>query len=87
MPDIYQLRLVLRDINQPADLAPASGSKRYFHRAAFCRDPDRDGLWSDTGLHRFVIHGQGYEIARPDRIAFADDQHQVTIATGLAGRR
>src|SRR6266542_3667096 len=36
--------------------------------------------WSDTHLHRFVIHGKDYGSSRIGGIGFSDDSHQVRLA-------
>jgi hypothetical protein len=36
--------------------------------------------WSDSHLHRFVIHGKSYGIAYAGGMRFADDPHQVRLA-------
>ena len=36
--------------------------------------------WSDSHLHRFVIHGKSYGIAYAGGMTFADDPHQVRLA-------
>ncbi len=36
--------------------------------------------WSDSHLHRFVIHGKSYGIAYPGGMSFADAPHQVRLA-------
>ena len=33
--------------------------------------------WTDTHLHRFVIHGKDYGIARRGGLSFADDRPQI----------
>ena len=35
--------------------------------------------WSDSHLHRFVIHGKAYGIAQPGGIGFADDPRQIRL--------
>jgi hypothetical protein len=35
--------------------------------------------WTDSHLHRFVIHGKEYGIAQPCGIFFADDPQQVRL--------
>jgi hypothetical protein len=77
MSIIYQLRLVLCDI-----------SPLIWRRLLVRSDTSIARLhaviqavlgWSDTSLHRFVIHGKGYGIARLDGIGFADDPHRVCL--------
>jgi hypothetical protein len=36
--------------------------------------------WSDSHLHRFVIHGKAYGIAQSGGISFADDPRQVRLS-------
>jgi Plasmid pRiA4b ORF-3-like protein len=36
--------------------------------------------WSDSHLHRFVIHGKSYGIAYPGGMSFADNPDQVRLA-------
>jgi len=35
--------------------------------------------WTDSHLHRFVIHGKAYGIAQPGGIGFADNPQQVRL--------
>src|SRR3712207_2265271 len=35
--------------------------------------------WTDSHLHRFVIHGKDYGLAYLGGISFADDPHQVCL--------
>jgi Plasmid pRiA4b ORF-3-like protein len=35
--------------------------------------------WTDSHLHRFVIHGKSYGSAYPGGMTFADDPHQVRL--------
>src|SRR5215210_1682256 len=36
--------------------------------------------WTDEHLHRFVIHGRAYGVARLGGISFRDDPHRVHLA-------
>lgn len=36
--------------------------------------------WDDTHLHRFVLHGNEYDIAQPGGIGFDHDPTQLTLA-------
>lgn len=78
MPDIYQLRLVLRDISPliwRRLLVRSNTSIAQLHAMI-----QTAMGWSDSHLHRFVIHGKGYGVARLDGIGFADDPHRVRLA-------
>ncbi len=37
--------------------------------------------WEDAHLHRFVIHGKEYGVAKPGGIWFTDDPQQVPLYT------
>ena len=77
MPDLYQLRVVLRDV-----------SPLIWRRLLVQRDISIAGFhdvlqaamgWSDTHLHRFRIHGKAYGLARCGGISFVDDPCEVRL--------
>jgi hypothetical protein len=78
MPDLYQLRVVLRNV-----------SPLIWRRLLVRTDTNIAQLhavlqtamgWSDTHLHRFRIHGKAYSIARCGGIGFADDPFEVRLS-------
>ena len=78
MPDLYQLRVVLRNV-----------SPLIWRRLLVRSDTSIAQLhailqtvmgWSDTHLHRFRIHGKAYGIARCGGIGFADDPFEVRLS-------
>ncbi len=78
MPDLYQLRVVLRNV-----------SPLIWRRLLIRTDTSIAALhavlqtamgWSDTHLHRFHIHGKAYGIARCGGIGFADDPVEVRLS-------
>jgi hypothetical protein len=78
MPDLYQLRVVLRNV-----------SPLIWRRLLVRSDSSIAELhailqtamgWSDTHLHRFRIHGKAYGIARSGGIGFADDPFEVRLS-------
>lgn len=77
-PVVYQLRVVLRAI-----------SALIWRRLLVRGDSTIADLhhtlqiamgWSDAHLHRFIIHGKGYGVARVGGLAFADDPTQIRLA-------
>ncbi len=77
-PIVYQLRVVLRGI-----------SPLIWRRLLVRSDSTIADLhhvlqiafgWTDTHLHRFVIHGKDYGIARLGGLSFADDPTRVRLA-------
>ena len=77
-PIVYQLRVVLRGISPliwRRLLVRSDSTIADLHHAlqiAFG--------WTDTHLHRFVIRGKDYGIARLGGLTFADDPTQVQVA-------
>ena len=78
MPNLYQLRVVLRNV-----------SPLIWRRLLVRSDTSIAQLhvvlqmamgWSDTHLHRFRIHGKAYGIARCGGIGFADDPFEVRLS-------
>ena len=85
MPDLYQLRVVLRNV-----------SPLIWRRLLVRSDTSIAQLhvvlqmamgWSDTHLHRFRIHGKAYGIARCGGIGFADDPFEVRLSDFRLRRR
>ena len=85
MPDLYQLRVVLRNV-----------SPLIWRRLVVRSDTSIAQLhvvlqmamgWSDTHLHRFRIHGKAYGIARCGGIGFADDPFEVRLCDFRLRRR
>jgi hypothetical protein len=85
MPDLYQLRVVLRNV-----------SPLIWRRLLVRSDTSIAQLhvvlqmamgWSDTHLHRFRIHGKAYGIARCGGIGFADDPFEVRLCDFRLRRR
>lgn len=78
VPIIYQFRIVLlgispliwRRILVRSDHTLADF--HYFLQIAFG--------WSDTHLHRFLIHGKEWGIHQPGGISFRNDPYQVPLA-------
>ena len=78
MPDLYQLRVVLRNV-----------SPLIWRRLLVRSDTSIAELhavlqtamgWSDTHLHRFRLHSKAYGIARCGGIGFADDPFEVRLS-------
>jgi len=78
MPDLYQLRVVLRNV-----------SPLIWRRLLVRSDTSIAELhavlqtamgWSDTHLHRFRIHGKAYGIAQCGGIGFADDPFEIRLS-------
>ena len=78
MPDLYQLRVVVRNV-----------SPLIWRRLLVRSDTSIAELhvvlqtamgWSDTHLHRFRIHGKAYGIARCGGIGFADDPFEARLS-------
>ena len=85
MPNLYQLRVVLRNV-----------SPLIWRRLLVRSDTSIAELhtilqtamgWSDTHLHRFRIHGKAYGIARCGGIGFADDPFEVRLSDFRLRRR
>ena len=85
MPNLYQLRVVLRNV-----------SPLIWRRLLVRSDTSIAELhailqtamgWSDTHLHRFRIHGKAYGIARCGGIGFADDPFEVRLCDFRLRRR
>ena len=85
MPDLYQLRVVLRNV-----------SPLIWRRLLVRSDTSIAQLhvvlqmamgWSDTHLHRFRIHGKAYGIARCGGIGFVDDPFEVRLSDFRLRRR
>ena len=85
MPNLYQLRVVLRNV-----------SPLIWRRLLVRSDTSIAQLhvvlqmamgWSDTHLHRFRIHGKAYGIARCGGIGFADDPFEVRLCDFRLRRR
>lgn len=77
MPNIYQLRVVLRDVSPliwRRLLVRSDTSIAELHAILHAAMD-----WSDTHLHRFRIHGKAYGIARCGGISFADDPSRVRL--------
>jgi hypothetical protein len=78
LPDVYQLRirlcgvspLIWRRLLVRSDTSIAE--LHHLIQAAFD--------WSDSHLHRFVIHGKDYGIAYAGGISFSDDPKRVRLA-------
>ncbi len=77
-PVVYQLRVVLRGI-----------SPLIWRRLLVRGDSTIAVLhhtlqivmgWSDAHLHRFIIHGKDYGVARAGGLAFADDPTRIRLA-------
>ena len=78
MPDLYQLRVVLRNV-----------SPLIWRRLLVRSDTSIAELhavlqtamgWSDTHLDRFRIHGKAYGIAQCGGISFADDPFEIRLS-------
>jgi hypothetical protein len=78
LPDVYQLRirlcgvspLIWRRLLVRSDTSIAE--LHHLIQAAFD--------WSDSHLHRFVIHGKDYGIAYAGGMCFSDDPKRVRLA-------
>lgn len=78
MPDLYQLRVVLRNVSPLIwrQLLVRSDTSMAELHAVFQTAMG----WSDTHLHRFHVHGKPYGIARCGGIGFADDPLKVRLS-------
>ena len=85
MPDLYQLRVILRNV-----------SPLIWRRLLVRSDTSIAQLhvvlqmamgWSDTHLHRFRIHGKAYGTARCGGVGFADDPFEVRLCDFRLRRR
>lgn len=77
MPDLYQLRVVLRNVSPliwRCLLVRTDASIAELHAIL-----QTAMGWSDTHLQRFCIHGKAYGIARCGGIGFADDPFEVRL--------
>ncbi|MCG8352174.1 MAG: plasmid pRiA4b ORF-3 family protein [Chloroflexales bacterium] len=78
LPEVYQLRirlcaispLIWRRLLVRSDTSIAA--LHHFIQGAFG--------WTDSHLHRFIIHGKAYGIAYIGGITFTDNPHQVCLA-------
>jgi len=77
-PDVYQFHILLLKIS-PAIwrrvLVPSDQSLADFHATLQIVMG-----WDDTHLHRFLIHGKAYGIARSGGLWFRDDPAQVRLS-------
>jgi hypothetical protein len=78
LPQVYQLRIRLTVISPliwRRLLVRSDTSIAFLHHII-----QRAFGWTDSHLHRFVIHGKGYGIAYIGGITFRDDPQQVRLA-------